>query len=206
MLTVMGVIISRNYVLTAADCVDKTEYTYVIRAGSSDCTWWGSIYNIKKKFIHDLFVRKPSLKYDIAVLETATEIQFTDAVRSIIMAEKDFDPSDVFVEISGYGRICADNQCPNSDKLMKVEMEVITRDECLNYFPKILSNELCHIDSSHHSAMCQGDSGGPVTLARSTEELLVGVLSYVYKCMQNDTSVSSSIPEFRDWIKNYTKI
>lgn len=46
---------------------------------------------------------------------------------------------------------------------------------------------------------CNGDSGGPLTLAINSEEILLEVVSYGYECLSNHSSVSSSIPEFRDW-------
>lgn len=60
-----GVIISPNFILTVAHCFIE-DITYVVRAGSVEATWWGSIYYIEGKYIHPKYRKKPS-QYDIAI-------------------------------------------------------------------------------------------------------------------------------------------
>lgn len=145
-----GVIISSKYVLTAAHICDQG-LDYVVRAGSSDCTWWGTVYHIKSIKPHPLFTRNPTLINDVAILEMATSIIFTDVVQPIIMADENFSPSNLFVEISGYGRICHKEDCPNSKQLMKIELETTSVDECQKSLKNWLPNMICHIDKNKQS-------------------------------------------------------
>ncbi|KAG4069862.1 hypothetical protein HA402_009569 [Bradysia odoriphaga] len=91
-----GVIISAKYILTAAHVVNSTdspEYKYFVRLGTSELTWWGESFDIKEngKICHPLYERLPRLTYDIAILEMDREIQFTNKIQPIVMADENFN-------------------------------------------------------------------------------------------------------------------
>lgn len=146
-----GAIISANYILTAAHTFHNKDYTFVARVGTSDCTWWGTVYYIKDNGIifHPEFKAEPRLINDLAILEMATEIKFTNEIpQPIVMASADFSTSNAFVEISGYGRTCFGMDCPESKQLEKIEVNTLTFDECRKYHANILPNMICHIDQN----------------------------------------------------------
>lgn len=140
-----GVIIRTNFVLTAGHCVDEDE-SYVVRAGTKYCTWYGDMYDVNNKILHPHYALEP-LKNDIAILETEKRIIFSEDVQLIVMAEENFNPSDLYVQISGYGRTSFEG--PNSPQLMKIEDTALSDDECSEYRPTIPDGAFCHIDRKH---------------------------------------------------------
>ncbi len=95
------------------------------------------------------YAEEPKLINDIAILEMDPEIQFTDNVQPIVMADEEFSTSNLFVDASGYGKNCFES-CPITN-LKKVELSTLSLEECRQYHMKILPNMICYIDKNRRS-------------------------------------------------------
>lgn len=142
-----GVIISNKFVLTAAHCIDKNE-TFVVRAGTEISTRWGTVYHVKNTIIHPKYVpynKVDNPKNDMALLEVSTEIQFTNKIQPIQMAEEGFPKyNNLIVTASGYGQTCFN--CSVSGTLLQVVLATILFDECNKMTRIELNNTICAID------------------------------------------------------------
>lgn len=215
-----GVIISPNFVLTAAHCVMK-DFTYVVRAGSADATWWGSIYHIGEKYIHPKFSQEP-LRYDIAVLKLTNSITMNDKVGSIEMAWNFINFTGLNVKLSGYGQPCLN--CKSDEKLKEIELTTLSPVQCRSFWPNFQSNMICATSETSTGkrlilydiylltneiinviifAGCKGDSGGPLTfVAPNSIEYLIGISSYGDDCKTTEPAIFTFIPSFLSGIES----
>lgn len=96
------------------------------------------------------------------------------------------------------------NHGDESQQLQSVEVPIISRDDCKNYFDlSITDRMICGLLTGHNA--CNGDSGGPVVFNNT----VVGVVSwssYGECAEENRPGVYSNIAdsEIRSFIRNVT--
>lgn len=105
-----GAILNANTILTAAHCFDLlSEYNPIdrwsVRVGSSYLQRDGSLHQVVEAKIHEQFVSE-TLDYDIALIKVEPPIEFSEAVRPVVVASNrdELHAGDV-VQVSGWGRI-----------------------------------------------------------------------------------------------------
>lgn len=198
-----GVIISQNFILTAAHCLsgyDESDTT--IRAGSSLREEGGQMVRAKNFTIHPKY-DAPSFDhdYDAGIIELTSAIHFDENAQPIALAEDEVDAGNV-VKISGWG--VTSNMGDASKQLQSVEVPVMERDECGQYFAlNVTARMICGYSVGHNA--CNGDSGGPVVYNKT----VVGVVSwskYQFCAEENSPGVYSNIGngEIRSFIKDVT--
>lgn len=97
-------------------CLIDDVSKYFVRAGTVDCTWFRSKYPIKNRIKHAWYDEN-TYKHDVALFEFTEDIQYSDKMKSIKMADESFSLKvhDI-VKVSGFGQTC--DTCPDSEKLL----------------------------------------------------------------------------------------
>lgn len=96
---------------------------YFVRAGTVDSIWFGNKYQNKNHIRHAWYDKtNKNFKHDVALFELTEDIQYTDKMNNIKMANKDFSfkVHDI-VKVSGFGRTC--KTCDESGKLLETNFK-----------------------------------------------------------------------------------
>ena len=203
-----GSLITRNCILTAAHCQGGR---YSVALGRHDLrTNEGQEIRMKKELPHPNY-DEFTTDFDFMLVFLRSPATLNGKVSLVKLND---DPSVPYVGESvtpmGWGDIDRrDDVSKLSDKLMKVQVNVISRRECDDssgtidgyhdsYNGQITQNMLCA--SSPRKDSCQGDSGGP--LVTTYGEKQVGVVSWGIGCAsEHFPGVYARVSRVHPWIQ-----
>jgi secreted trypsin-like serine protease len=199
-----GILISANWVLTAAHCGNQGS-SFQVRLG---CTQWqssGCVSRAVAQRIQHPNYNPSTLANDIAVLRLSQSVTFTNCIRPFTLAAAN---SGTFAGqnalASGWGRTTQNGGV--SPNLMWVELPIITNAVCAQTFGTniIIASTICARAPAGRGT-CNGDSGGPLTLRNG---IVIGVVSFVSSrgCAVGDPSGYARVSSFRNWIRNTTGV
>ncbi|OWF45605.1 fibrinolytic enzyme, isozyme C-like [Mizuhopecten yessoensis] len=210
-----AVILSEDFVLTAAHCVGNSASTYSIRVGSSSRVSGGSTHSVSNVLQHENFQNSPNtgegaFPNDIAIMKLSSSISFNSNKQPISLTSATnaqlagYNEEDCV--ITGWGRTSSDSDLPT--QLQKTNVKVLTDAVCTPYIGSNYLNGDIHIclDGAGASGSCNGDSGGPLACRVGNEFELAGVTSFgLVGCPTNSPSVYAETYAFRTWVQNAMK-
>ncbi|CAF0764492.1 unnamed protein product [Brachionus calyciflorus] len=205
-----GSIISRQYILTAAHCLRRTDDVnkYVIVSGTvklDEQVDSEDIFLISKVFRHPFYDPDRGLN-DIAVVKLTKPIKYTERVSSVCLPfsnEWEFlINKNVFV--AGWGSITGFNEkSALSNDILEAKLQILNKDKCFG----LNINFLCALDPKLQSNVCFGDSGGGLVYfdKLTSKWVLYGVTNYVFqdeekKCSYEMPSLYAIVPKYLLWI------
>lgn len=190
-----GSVISKEWILSAAHCVDSLEAKSFIRAGSIKLSG-GKVFEIKRTVVHPKWNEYDQI-YDFALFQLSTPLPYNYAVQPIQLPVSHSEvPDGSSVTVMGWGRLTEDGDTPNN--LMATTLKTISRTECQEALDTatITPIHICAI--GYETDACQGDSGGSLVY----DSTIVGVVSYGEGCARPGTpGVYSNVAAVVDWIK-----
>lgn len=207
-----GSLIKRNWVLTAAHCVQRWNVNNKVILGLHDRSdkTGAEIFTAKRVIPHPQY-NGSTLDYDYALLELSGD----SALRTIELNNTEIqipeqDSQDVInVWTSGWG---ATNEGSYSLPriLNKVEVPLVTTAACnatTAYNGEVTERMICAGYKQGGKDSCQGDSGGPLYIARGNGDFsLVGVVSWGQGCARpNKYGVYAKVNSVTDWIATVTQ-
>ena len=206
-----GSIIDKNNVVTAAHCVQndkgkpyKTDQIQIFYSGIK-------ISRMKRVTVEKIIIEPNynavTKNNDIALLHIRRPFQFSNITGQIkLPLPNAARPNDrAKLTVSGFGSISHNG--PTSEKLLKVDVEYISRNRCENesvYGVMLKPSMICagYIEGGKDS--CGGDSGGP--LVDETTKTLVGVVSWGIGCgFPKRPGVYTDVSQYVDWINDIKK-
>merc|ERR1712226_118842 len=207
-----GTIVNKKFVITAAHCWDSRFTNLRVIVGEhSICDGineGGKVINVKKATMHPDYNKK-TMDNDIAVLELAEELTFTDKIKPACLpssASKDY--SGTASTISGWGgtigygprdpRPKQPQQCGLKETMGKV---LAGSDSKCSGALGTSSSKIKLCAWSKDTDTCQGDSGGPLTFPENGKYTLVGVVSYGWGCASSAPGIYARVQGFLPWIK-----
>nr|ABG02692.1 CG9897 [Drosophila melanogaster]ABG02695.1 CG9897 [Drosophila melanogaster] len=197
-----GAIISKNYILTAAKCVDGYSARSIqVRLGTSSCGTSGSIAGICKVKVHSQY---SSWRFDnnLALLKTCELLNTTDEIKPIERANKVPDDNSRANRISsGIEEKCF--QLPV--QLHGTQVRILSQKQCAAdwkvipfYLLKGIS-DLTICTKSAGKGACSTDRGAPLVI----DNKLVGILSRAGCSIKPD--VYANILGHTNWLDSNTK-
>ncbi|XP_051815195.1 granzyme B-like isoform X4 [Acanthochromis polyacanthus] len=157
-----GILIRKDFVLTAAHCKDQQEMTVVL--GAHDITKKEKSQQriqVAKYYPHPKFNGKHD--YDIMLLQLKNNATLNRYVKPIGLPKKNGKvPANVNCTVAGWGRTGADS--PASNVLRETTEKMQFSDECKRKWQQYFNskNMICTKFSKKMGGVCQGDSGGPL--------------------------------------------
>lgn len=196
-----GSLIHPNWILTAAHCLPDTEGT-LVEMGSVNRDQMTYSEWTYQRFTHEeyddltvandialLKLPRPASGRNIATVELATE------QLGLLEGET--------ARASGFGLTSNDGQ--ESDVLLKVNLNVISNQECNSFYGSIQETQICTVYLSQvGESTCEGDSGGPLSYADASGTThLVGITSFGSDrgCDADVPSAYTRVSAYRDWIQ-----
>uniref|UniRef100_A0A8C8RUS6 Peptidase S1 domain-containing protein n=1 Tax=Pelusios castaneus TaxID=367368 RepID=A0A8C8RUS6_9SAUR len=193
-----GVLINKDWVLTAAHC--RLPGVLTVRLG---------LYNLRQpdeseqrrtvsKLIPHPNYNSRTRDSDIMLIKLTTPVQFNNNVYPIALARSTASPGTICL-VSGWGTttspirsVPALLQCAN--------LQIVSAGECQNAYPgSVTDNMLCAGVAEGGVDSCQGDSGGPLVCGGT----LQGIVSWGQEqCAQpRKPGVYTKISNYVNWIQ-----
>ncbi|XP_061188275.1 fibrinolytic enzyme, isozyme C-like [Saccostrea echinata] len=204
-----AIIISPNYLLTAAHCVNGRIYSlFDIEVGSSN-RGGGTVYKLSSITEHSGYSGSSAgFPNDIAILRVQGNLVFSDTVQAAkLPSDRYYNHNSHECYITGWGKIRG-NQNSLPTTLQEAMIPAISNSECATRMSgingaAIYDQHTCNFDAYASTNACQGDSGGPMACRASSSDdfVAVGIASWVITgCSGSYPSVYVRIAYYLDWL------
>ncbi|CAG9759657.1 unnamed protein product [Ceutorhynchus assimilis] len=212
-----GTLISDRWILTASHCTfSQNSEPKFIRLGALDMAKRQEFGRID--YLVDRIIVHPDYKYpvkynDIALMSTNRRVQFSKLIRPACLYTKSSIAQKVAIA-TGWGQ--TDYTGPNSDKLLKVQLNIYDNSYCTKAYQKeikgspqlasgITNTMLCAGELRGGMDTCLGDSGGPIFITEKENMCkfyVIGVTSFGKLCAaENIPAIYTRVSEYVDWIE-----
>ncbi|XP_055902776.1 venom protease-like [Eupeodes corollae] len=212
-------LISTNYLLTAAHCLETTkcEKLDIVRLGDLNVEIETDDakpkdFNIAQLLPHPEY--NTSIRYnDIALIELKSEVQFNEYIRPACLPYQDFNNQSQLI-VTGWGSTKLAGR--NAAHLQKAGVELFEEDECNEIYSEEGENtlpagvkyrtQICAGSKQDIKDTCQGDSGGPLQSVHPNHPCMysiIGVTSYGQACGNiGYPGVYTRVFNYIDWIES----
>jgi secreted trypsin-like serine protease len=201
-----GTLISANWVVTAAHCLEdvRSADQLQIKYGSNSLTSGGTVVKVTAMTRHPQW-NPSTFENDIALLKL--ERAATGAIPIVALSGQDAGRlfyDGVLAFVAGWGRTAEGGDSP--DELRHVGLVVVSNDVCgrpQSYPGQITGTMACAGFVEGGKDSCQGDSGGPLMVSdRRGSYILAGVVSWGEGCARpSKYGVYTRTSEYAGWIR-----
>ncbi|ROL48629.1 Prostasin [Anabarilius grahami] len=212
-----GTVIAENWVLSAAHCFPNPNdiSSYLIYVGRQQLQGWNpdeTIHRIRRVVV-PLGYTDPQLGQDIALVELATPVVWSDRVQPVCLpyASAEFN-SDMKCMITGWGDIRDGVSLQGVGPLQEVQVPIIDSKTCQDMFLinpteniDIRFDMICAGYQKGGKDSCQGDSGGPLVCQIGDGSWVqAGIVSFGLGCAkENRPGVYAKVSSFSNFIQNH---
>ncbi|XP_053326507.1 transmembrane protease serine 9-like isoform X2 [Spea bombifrons] len=209
-----GSLISRNWVISAAHCVEGFDAAlFSVFLGSYALTL-PSFHEVSVRvgriIVHPAY-HLQSGSGDIALLELGRQVSYTSYALPVCLPAGDvLFPTGLKCWVTGWGNIKYGTSLPSPAILQEVQVPLIDAKTCDDLYHlqsgadqsrAIATDNICAGYAAGGKDSCQGDSGGPLVCAENGRWFLAGIVSFGEGCGEvNRPGVYTLLTAYSDWI------
>ncbi|XP_065336904.1 brachyurin-like [Cloeon dipterum] len=207
-----GALISGNFVITAAHCLEGNSFTVILGAQNRSGFETGRMTIETSRIIMHPKWNSDLVVNDLALLPLPYPIPESNFIKSIRLPKRSSATASLDnnnVTVCGWGKTSDEDAAPASN-LACARTRLISNAECTKLYgsASFKSTNLCGRGLNQQST-CSGDSGGPVVLTeRDKLPTLIGIVSYgaAASCEDGYPDVFTRVSSYLSWITNVTGI
>ncbi|XP_057286959.1 chymotrypsin-like elastase family member 1 [Pezoporus wallicus] len=205
-----GSLIRRNWVVTAAHCVDS-DLTLRVVAGAHNLNVDDGneqIFSVSEIVIHPSWNGDAARGYDIALIRLSSSAHLNDYVQlAVLPQEGSILANNYPCYITGWGLTRTNGQL--SSVLLQASLPVVSYQVCsgLFYWGSVVKTTMVCAGGDGVRSGCQGDSGGPLHCAVNGQYQVHGVTSFVSSLgcnVQRKPTVFTRVSAYISWISSVT--
>lgn len=207
-----GSLISHNFVLTAAHCVDITQLITVL-LGAHNVSMHTETDRLQQLIYRNSIIMHEGynatrFQNDIALLRLNTPVAETPYIQ-IIQLPRISQESESFANlvatVSGWGRT-SDTSERLADTLRYVTVSVMENTGCASMFGEAVTTSSICSSGGNRVGPCGGDSGGPLVVTDGGIRVQVGLVSFGvgFGCSLGWPTVYIRTSQFLDWVTDHS--
>ncbi|XP_040896217.1 duodenase-1-like [Toxotes jaculatrix] len=197
-----GFLVSEDFVLTAAHCIDKKPTSVVV--GTHNLK---KADNEKRRSIEEKYKPQDYVSVgqgnNIMLLKLSGKVQWNNRVQPIQLPRSEIHMEDnEKCSVAGWGYTGMNHR--SVDELRVVDVSVINQQVCREKWSGLPLNVICAGGYNTTKGFCQGDWGGPLVC----KGIAVGIVSFNknYNCNYPDVpNVYTDVSKYLPWIKKILK-
>jgi secreted trypsin-like serine protease/subtilisin family serine protease len=208
-----GALLSNQWVLTAAHCIEKAGATLnpsavTVRAGSLTLSSGGQTVAVSRIIKHESYSASTK-DNDIAMLQLSSPVALSSAVNVVkpLLASQEsiLAATNILGTVTGWGATSSGGSI--SSVLLQVQVPLWTSADCAAMTANgssITNNMICAGYLSGGKDSCQGDSGGPLVVPNGPSGYaLAGIVSWGYGCAAaNAPGVYTRVANYTAWLQS----
>ncbi|KAF4521319.1 hypothetical protein B566_EDAN002323 [Ephemera danica] len=215
-----GVLVSKQYVATAAHCIHRARLKDVtVYLGEFDTQNTGryeepmpeEMHRVVQKIIHPSFqyrVTQPD-RYDIALLRLARPVTFKENILPVCLPREDSSFRGKTGVVAGWGKTDTSYGKTGTNILQKATVPILRDEECLlwheqkNIHLELYAEMFCAGHRDGRMDACLGDSGGPLIVNYEGRWTLAGITSAGFGCaVDHQPGIYHKVAVTARWIVN----
>lgn len=200
-----GMLVSEDWVLTAAHCVSAADF-YVVLGDWKPLARSNYVQKIRAAEVYQHPQYSSGFSHDYALVRLERPATFSACVGTVCMPTEDVAPGST-CWITGWGTLRGGGIQP--DTLQEVSVNIISNDDCVNKHgyasSEIDDSMLCAQGRNSKGEVtdaCQGDSGGPLVCQEGGSWVIYGATSWGRGCAAEDyPGIWARVTYVAEWIE-----
>jgi len=204
-------LLTPNYILTAAHCVDTAISTIEVVLGAHnirDETEATQVRLVATEYGHHELWSRLTMRNDIAWIKLPQAVELNENIQLTKIPTRS-QAENTFVDepalASGWGKD-SDEAAGISEVLRSVEIPIITNEACdVAYGGVIYDSHIC-ANGTNGRSTCNGDSGGPLVLTSDSTQIGLTSFGISLGCEIGWPAAFTRVSSFLDWLATNTDV